>query len=454
MTSNKNCTVIADVIDLTLILKSIGFRLESLDIDKKAGNGVNICSTGNANAECFPTAKSLSPTKQDDGNVISVQITCGKSNIVSRMTYTMNDDHDCTCPHDAVMLKNTAFWEVQSTGLFVNGRTLGTSPKNNGKIVNDTSSNLLPVISEKSIVLTQNLFHALLKQYKQDVESGGRSLSQEGELQSCSPCKISNQMANGHSIANEAPETIVSGSNTPAESLTQSGTASPKSERSATSLTNGFTANLQNPITDRDANVIQNLTEIRHLVDVSLLQMKLNSSKLTGALINGYNLQTVTPCIADKSTGRFFDSLSASKLSRAIIARPALRRSTSSLEKKTTSSITPNKQPSAAISYLSRPKQDYSKVKSKVGASLSSLTSKETVSRSGINSAKTNGTSTIGSSTRLTAPKTRTSLGGNARQSTSTVSTATAPAAKSEITGTRTRAGRMSLPGNLSRAKE
>lgn len=123
------CSVAVDAIDLTLILKSIGFRLESLDIDMKSGNGENISNTDHGSAESFPPAKSLSPSKQEDGNTIRVQITCGKSNIVSRMTYAMNDDNDCTCPHDAVMLKNTAFWEVQSTGLFINGRSLGTSPK-------------------------------------------------------------------------------------------------------------------------------------------------------------------------------------------------------------------------------------------------------------------------------------------------------------------------------------
>lgn len=223
---------------------------------------------------------------------------------------------------------------------------------------------------------------------------------------------------------------------------------------------------------------LQNIKEMRCLAIASLRQMELNSSKKTRTMNNGHSSQVVTPLATGRSTGQ--DSTSNSKLHRAIIARPALRRSTSSLgsfsrifklfstdinatfirlltEKKTTSLIAPNKPVSTVTSNLSRPKQDFSKVKSKVGSFHSGSTSKETVS-----STVRSGMGTIASSSRLSTPKTRTSLGGNARLPISTTATgtaaatatATAPAVKNEMTGTKTRSGRMSLPGTISRTRE
>lgn len=44
--------------------------------------------------------------------------------------------------------------------------------QNDDQIENDTSSNLLPVMSPKSIALTNGLIQVLLKQYKEDMMPG------------------------------------------------------------------------------------------------------------------------------------------------------------------------------------------------------------------------------------------------------------------------------------------
>lgn len=119
---------ILDAIELTMILKSIGFRLDSFDFQAKA---THTAANGGARIEndCIPMAKSLSPQSKSDDDVISVQIACGKSNIVSRMTYRLRDSADCSCPDMASVNNNNSFWEIQATGPFSNRRCSGLFTK-------------------------------------------------------------------------------------------------------------------------------------------------------------------------------------------------------------------------------------------------------------------------------------------------------------------------------------
>lgn len=129
---NKLLTM--DVIELTLLLKSIGFRLNSIDFDeqhfaaKKNGDGMAAATVG------------TSPKHQqaDTGDhFINVQISCSKSEIVSHLSLKLNGDHKatdtatvepnkctaaCTCPKREKHDDNNSFWEVQSSGTFANRR--------------------------------------------------------------------------------------------------------------------------------------------------------------------------------------------------------------------------------------------------------------------------------------------------------------------------------------------
>lgn len=99
-----------------------------MDVQKEIQNSQTNGTTSSQN-DYIPMAKSLSPQSKAQGNVISVQIKCGKSNIVSRMTYRMRDDSDCSCPDMAVAKDNNSFWEIQSTGLFSNRRCTTLLPQ-------------------------------------------------------------------------------------------------------------------------------------------------------------------------------------------------------------------------------------------------------------------------------------------------------------------------------------
>lgn len=104
------------------MLKSIGFRLDSIDFNAHRFSGGKICDvkTDDLMATSSPAAK--------DSNFISVDISCGKSKIISRLSYKLsNDDQlaptssNCTCPKKDSVTDNS-FWEIQSSGSFANQR--------------------------------------------------------------------------------------------------------------------------------------------------------------------------------------------------------------------------------------------------------------------------------------------------------------------------------------------
>lgn len=103
-----------DVIDLTLILKSLGFRLDSIDFKE-------------VNSHLIVDSERLTPDKFDP-NAISVTILCGKSKLESRLSYKFTNTDEmiekrsvCTCPKKETNMDNS-FWEVQSSGSFMNHR--------------------------------------------------------------------------------------------------------------------------------------------------------------------------------------------------------------------------------------------------------------------------------------------------------------------------------------------
>lgn len=116
-----------DVIDLTLLLKSMGLKLEYLDFEQDKANT----------------------------DTLTVDIKCHKSGVMARMSY---DLIDCSCPEKDE--KETSFWEVQATG-----------PKVFSKFKNNTSSNLLPEVSENCSMVSKAMLSNLLDYYKSSIKS-------------------------------------------------------------------------------------------------------------------------------------------------------------------------------------------------------------------------------------------------------------------------------------------
>lgn len=139
-----------DVIELTLLLKSIGFRLESIDYDEfrswskkfgEKGNGVSTTTTTKTTTTMAPST--TNSIRADDHHYINVEISCSKSKIVSNLSLKLFDDETsaavgtidaqhpmtdpsktiaCSCPKRETRNTNNSFWEVQSSGTFSNQR--------------------------------------------------------------------------------------------------------------------------------------------------------------------------------------------------------------------------------------------------------------------------------------------------------------------------------------------
>lgn len=187
-----------DVIEMTLLLKSIGFRLNSIDYDEHGVSKVKSNENGYDNQ---------SESDINSSHSISVRISCSKSKMVSNLSYKYVEDGAkitpqkgaaalstvCTCPkRELCTNNNNSFWEVQSSGTFSNQRKsmaaltlvcfLHEIPFIehiiSSSVVllllfcvqtpdNNTFSNLLPDLPTKSIALTQVLIQILLNQYQQ-----------------------------------------------------------------------------------------------------------------------------------------------------------------------------------------------------------------------------------------------------------------------------------------------
>ncbi|XP_065086011.1 uncharacterized protein LOC135708003 [Ochlerotatus camptorhynchus] len=138
---NDGSPLSIDVMDLTLLLKSMGLKLEYIDFEEEKLNT----------------------------DTLSVQIKCNKSGVLAKLSY---DLVNCSCPDKNY--KETSFWEVQGTG-----------PSVFSKCTNDTSSNLLPEISEKCSMVSKAMLSNLLDYYRSNIRAIERG---EDVLQS--PLKV------------------------------------------------------------------------------------------------------------------------------------------------------------------------------------------------------------------------------------------------------------------------
>lgn len=107
---------------MTLLLKSVGFHLDSIDYD--------------GGCEMHKNGREYSPNaKNDNRHSINVKIACSKSKLVSHLSYryveydgkenvagTKNKTTACSCPIRETSNNNNTFWEVQSIGAFVQNR--------------------------------------------------------------------------------------------------------------------------------------------------------------------------------------------------------------------------------------------------------------------------------------------------------------------------------------------
>lgn len=115
-----------DVIEMTLLLKSIGFRLDSMDFDDR---GTIFDKKSNENGHDSMSEPDV------NSHSINVRITCSKSKLISNLSYKYTESDvklmsrdgkiistACTCPKREQHDNNNSFWEVQSSGTFANKR--------------------------------------------------------------------------------------------------------------------------------------------------------------------------------------------------------------------------------------------------------------------------------------------------------------------------------------------
>lgn len=134
---NRSQMLTMDVIELTLLLKSIGFRLDSIDYDEFRNWSKKSSEHGNGTNGGASAVNSIHTDA--DHHYINVEISCSKSKIVSNLTLKFNDSETsvasdahtatspskliaCSCPKRESRNGNNSFWEVQSSGTFSNQR--------------------------------------------------------------------------------------------------------------------------------------------------------------------------------------------------------------------------------------------------------------------------------------------------------------------------------------------
>ncbi|XP_055691411.1 uncharacterized protein LOC129794639 [Lutzomyia longipalpis] len=206
-----------DVIEITQLLKSLGLQLDSVD---------------------FETA--VAPNEGTAPH-LSVEIRCGTSKIVSRLTSTVK--RECICPKYS---NNSSFWEVQGIAPSANGVENGNTK--------EKSSNLLPEISKNTNDCVKTLLDAALHLFK-------------------TPATVptTTDLVDLHSNKeNSVPAVKIEPAaeeNLNTSSSTQIISPSPKDEV--------FFANMRAD-NDRDIRIIQQLSEARYKIDQALLMLKFN----------------------------------------------------------------------------------------------------------------------------------------------------------------------------------
>uniref|UniRef100_A0A182NPR9 Transcriptional coactivator p15 (PC4) C-terminal domain-containing protein n=1 Tax=Anopheles dirus TaxID=7168 RepID=A0A182NPR9_9DIPT len=114
-----------DAINLTLLLKSMGLRLQYLDFEADKSNTDNL----------------------------TITVKCNRSGMRADLSYELLR---CSCPEKND--QESSFWEVQATG-----------PKVFSKFKNNTSSNLLPDVSESCALVSKAMLSNLLDFYETSI---------------------------------------------------------------------------------------------------------------------------------------------------------------------------------------------------------------------------------------------------------------------------------------------
>lgn len=238
-----------DVINITWILKALGFNLDFMDF----------------------LPDSISGDKLQE---INIEVKCSVSGLVARLNYKLEG---CVCPKKK---DEQTFWEVQ-----------GMAPSSKVK-QKDTSSSLLPEMSANCSLVSKAILNNLLKYYKDCIEEKGKEQPSEAIKKIKIPEMFtSNQvksedvptLKNNEIVKQEIaiPEIKVMVEPTP-QVLTEANNKSPSDSfmESINTDTVNIATSSPNEIfdeqTNRDANVVQALNEARSKINQALLYMRLN----------------------------------------------------------------------------------------------------------------------------------------------------------------------------------
>lgn len=240
-----------DVINITWILKALGFNLDFMDF--------------------LPDSISGDKLKE-----INIEVKCSVSGLVARLNYKLEG---CACPKKK---DEQTFWEVQ-----------GMAPSSKTQVKQkDTSSSLLPEMSANCSLVSKAILNNLLKYYKDCIEEKGT----EQPSEAIKKIKIPEMFASNQVKSDDVPalkntevvkqkiaipEITVMAEPT-SQALTEENNKSPSDSfmESINTDTVNIATSSPNEIFDeqsnRDANVVQALNEARSKINQALLYMRLN----------------------------------------------------------------------------------------------------------------------------------------------------------------------------------
>ncbi|CAD7087997.1 unnamed protein product [Hermetia illucens] len=318
---DKTCDIIVDTeealeydaVELTVLLKSIGFRLISFE---------------------FETSPEV------DSSDIEMEIRCKRSGITSKLLLNAKK---CTCPERNKQAENNnSYWEIQ-------GRGPQTPVSRFKGIVKDTSCDLLPDISRKSANISRTTLAMLLQNYQNDFspdKSKGNKIDvktfadylnikmpNNGELSSASrttslPSIVESdaqmqksQSANNLTTANSNPHSDANAATSGEPESCENGKISDSDKNADESLTFSTLSSLKSDSIDldelnfefdyepneKDRNLVQKILKARKNLDVALKLIKskpssININQLSDIKITEIVLTPPNPKVPSRST--------------------------------------------------------------------------------------------------------------------------------------------------------
>lgn len=237
-----------------MILKAMGFRLDHLDYEDHQ-------------------APVVAPAPHEDD--VTIEIRCGKAKIRSRLTASQQH---CACPpkSENAQLANS-FWEVQ-------GNNPASSPGK--KTVQDTSSNLLPDLSKKGILVTKHLLAIMMEVFRRERSTMASETGQDSGIPK-SPTDLSSILHSKRSpsrmrkisvdYALLQTDDLFCPSATTTKAPPNTPRLPPVSQME--SLTSPWNAAGSEQDRRRDLGIIHELTTIQARMNKVLLMLKLNVSE-------------------------------------------------------------------------------------------------------------------------------------------------------------------------------